>query len=120
MGISYQEPTTENTAYMDHVVAERAALIDGDAALAGTVTISAETDDLGGFEVDNFVEEHFDLFLRHLGKLSPEDQELLLAYYVVAKSQAQPASVLDTTQTLISTRIRRALHKFTAVICSAV
>ena len=49
--------------------------------------------------------------MRNLRYLSKEDQELLLGYYVLQKTQTSLALLHRSTQTLCSSRIRKAMEK---------
>jgi hypothetical protein len=102
----------ENTAYFEWITANRAVQADEQQALEGTLTISAETQgDLGEGDIGVFVHEDFPQFLRTLRFLSKEDQELLLSYYVLNKSQNSLAPIYRTTQTICSFRLREAVKR---------
>lgn len=102
----------ENSLFFEAVVAQRSVLLDEETALEGGATISLETQtDMAESDVLTYIEEHFGEFLRNLRYLSKEDQELLLSYYVLAKTQATLAVLHRSTQTLCSARIRKAMQK---------
>jgi hypothetical protein len=62
-------------------------------------------------DVLTYIEDNFPEFLATLRYLSKEDQELLLGYYVLAKTQTSLALLHRSTQTLCSARIRLAMQK---------
>jgi DNA-directed RNA polymerase specialized sigma24 family protein len=98
--------------FFEAVVAQRSVLLDDETALEGGATISLETQtDMAESDVLTYIEEHFGEFLKNLRYLSKEDQELLLSYYVLAKTQATLAILHRSTQTLCSARIRKAMQK---------
>lgn len=102
----------ENSLFFDAVVAQRSILLDDETALEGGTTISLETQtDMAESDVLTYIEDHFGEFLRNLRFLSKEDQELLLSYYVLAKTQVTLAVLHRSTQTLCSARIRMAMQK---------
>lgn len=87
-------------------------LLDDETALEGTTTVSLETQaDMAESDVLTYIEDHFSEFLQNLRYLSKEDQELLLGYYVLAKTQTSLALLHRSTQTLCSARIRLAMQK---------
>jgi hypothetical protein len=103
----------ETTLYFEAITAQRFLLVDELTALEGTATISIETQgDMGPQEADLpiYVEDNFPEFLRNLRYLSKEDQELLLAYCVLGKTQSQLGAIM-ATQTQCSTDIRMAMRK---------
>lgn len=62
-------------------------------------------------DVLTYIEDNFPEFLQTIRYLSKEDQELLLGYYVLAKTQTSLALLHRSTQTLCSARIRLAMQK---------
>jgi hypothetical protein len=111
----------ENSPYMDSVAGDRAVLAydhDEEAALAGAQLISAETDSDLQQEQDIFIfiSRNFAGFLRYLRNLSLRDQELLLAYYCLRKTQTQLAPIFKTSQTLCSAGMRAAVRAMCAYI----
>jgi hypothetical protein len=111
----------ENSPYMDSVAGDRAVLAydhDEEAALAGAQLISAETDSDLQQEQDIFIfiSRNFAGFLRYLRNLSLRDQELLLAYYCLRKTQTQLAPIFMTSQTLCSAGMRAAVRAMCAYI----
>jgi hypothetical protein len=90
----------------------RSMQLDPEEALAGATTISLETTP-GIEEIDVIacVENDFPAFLIALRCLSERDQDLLLGYYVLAKTQKQLGLILQSDQTRASQHIREALKK---------
>ena len=101
----------EDTAYFQSIVANRALLLDEQEALEGGVLVSIETAEDQAQEQDIWVwlQEHFEKFLRLLRHLSKEDQELLLSYYLLGKTQNTLATIHHSTQTVCSFKIRMAV-----------
>jgi hypothetical protein len=97
---------------MDAVTAQRALLLTEDQSLEGATTISLETQlDLSEDDILTYVEDNFTEFLRVIRYLSNEDQELLLSYYLLSKTQNTLAVIHRTTQTLCSLLIRKAVER---------
>src|ERR1700733_6088096 len=102
----------ENSVFFEAVVAQRSMLLDDETALEGCTTVSLETQsDMAESDVLTYIEGNFPEFIRNLRYLSKEDQELLLGYYVLAKTQATLAVLHRSTQTLCSARLRMAMQK---------
>lgn len=100
----------ENSPYMEAIIASRAMLLDDETALEGSALISLETsEDEQEASFYEFVREHFASFVRYLRRLDDEDQEMLLQYYVLGKTQDKLAKVYRTGQTVCSFRLRRAV-----------
>jgi hypothetical protein len=100
----------ENSAYMDAMVASRSVLLSDEEALAGGTTISCETtDEFGVDDIYVYCQEHFADWLRVIRVLSLEQQELLLSYYLLGKTQIVLSKLLQSTQTVMSFRIRMAV-----------
>ncbi len=108
----------ENSAYMDSVTAARSILLSEEDQLEGTTTISLETcEDLQQEEdVCTYIQENFGEFLKTLRYLKKEDQELLLSYYLLSKTQNTLALIHKSTQTVCSFRIRMAVKTLGAFI----
>lgn len=111
----------ENTPYADSIVAGRSvkAFEDNEqAALEGTTLLSAETEAGMGPEsgVLTYINDNFAQFLRYLRALAPRDQEKLLSYYCLGKTQTQLARVFRTTQTVASFQIRASVRCMAAII----
>ena len=100
----------ENSAYFDSIVATRAMLLDEDEALEGGTLISLESQaDLAEEDILTYIQENFAGFIRILRSLKKEDQELLLSYYLLSKTQNTLATIHKSTQTVCSFRIRMAV-----------
>jgi DNA-directed RNA polymerase specialized sigma24 family protein len=96
---------------MNSVTSARALLLGEEEALAGATTISLETQqDLQEDDVFTYIQENFVSFIRMLRYLSPEDQDMLLSYYLLGKTQTTLASIFRSTQTVCSFRIRMAVR----------
>jgi hypothetical protein len=105
-----------SSTYFDLVVATQSMAVEQQAALEGAATLSFETQDVTDGNVLTYIEDNFAEFLVNLRFLSKEDQELLLSYYILSKTQAALAILHRSTQSLCSLRIRRALQKMAAFI----
>jgi hypothetical protein len=100
----------ENSPYFESISANRALLLTEDEALEGCTTISLETcADLAEEDILSFINENFSQFLKTLRYLKKEDQELLLSYYTLSKTQNTLALIHKSTQTVCSFRIRMAV-----------
>jgi hypothetical protein len=100
----------EQTAYFDSITAARSMLLTDEEALAGGTTISMETQE--EFTEDDFYvycRERFPEWLKMLRSLPLEQQELILSYYLVGKTQSVLAKLWSSTQTVMSFRIRMAV-----------
>jgi hypothetical protein len=86
-------------------------LLDEEEALEGGVLVSIETAEDQQQEEDIWVwlQEHLEQFLRLLRHLPTEDQELLLSYYLLGKTQNTLATIHHSTQTVCSFKIRMAV-----------
>jgi len=106
---------------MESIAGDRAVLAyehDEEAALDGAQLISAETDPDIQREQDIFIfiNGNFAAFLNYVRNLSLRDQELLLAYYCLRKTQTQLAPMFKTSQTLCSAGMRAAVRAMCAYI----
>ena len=104
---------------MESIAGDRAVLAyenDEEGALDGAQLISAETDPDVQREQDIFIfiKGNFAAFLNYLRNLSLRDQELLLAYYCLRKTQLAP--MFKTSQTLCSAGMRAAVRAMCAYI----
>jgi hypothetical protein len=100
----------ENSAYFDSIVATRAMLLSDEDSLEGKTLISLESQsDLAEEDILTYVQENFAGFLTMLRSLKKEDQELLLSYYLLSKTQNTLATIHKSTQTVCSFRIRMAV-----------
>lgn len=108
----------ETTPYMDSVTAARSILLSEQDQLEGTTTISLETCEDLQQEADvlTYIQENFGEFLKTLRYLKKEDQELLLSYYLLSKTQNTLALIHKSTQTVCSFRIRMAVKTLCAFI----
>ena len=111
----------ENSAFMESIAGDRAVLAydhDEEAALDGAQLISAETDADLQQEQDIFIfiKGNFAAFLGYLRNLNLRDQELLLAYYCLRKTQTQLARIFKTSQTLCSAGTRATVRAMCAQI----
>jgi hypothetical protein len=97
---------------MESISAQRSMLLTEEEALAGNTTISLETQgDLAEDDILTYVQENFAKFLKMIRYLSKEDQELLLSYYMLSKTQNILAEIHKSTQTACSFYIRMAIKK---------
>jgi hypothetical protein len=103
---------SDNYCFFDNIINQRSILLDPETALEGATTLSLETQaDLTEGTILSYIEENFVEFLNNLRFLSKQDQELLLCYYIVAKTQKTLAIIHSSTQTLCSARLRMAMKK---------
>jgi DNA-directed RNA polymerase specialized sigma24 family protein len=85
-------------------------LLTEEESLEGGTTISLETQsDLQEDDVFTYIQENFPNFLKMLKYLSQEDQDMLLSYYLLGKTQTTLATIFKSTQTVCSFRIRMAI-----------
>jgi hypothetical protein len=92
-------------------------LLSEEQQLEGCTTISLETcGDLSEDDITSYIQENFAEFLRTLRYLKKEDQELLLSYYLLSKTQNTLALIHKSTQTVCSFRIRMAVKTLCAFI----
>jgi hypothetical protein len=100
----------ENSPYMESISASRAMLLSEEDALEGTTTISLETcADLAEEDISSFIADNFSAFIKTIRFLKKEDQELLLSYYLLSKTQNTLALIHKSTQTVCSFRLRMAV-----------
>jgi hypothetical protein len=100
----------ENSAYFESIVANRAMLLTEEEALEGAQLIGVESQaDLAEEDILTYIQSNFGNFLRILRSLKKEDQELLLSYYLLSKTQNTLATIHKSTQTVCSFRIRMAV-----------
>lgn len=79
-------------------------------SLEGNTTISQETvKDQQELKILAYLQENFESFIRVLRYLKKEDQEMLLSYYLLSKTQNTLALIHKSTQTVCSFRIRMAV-----------
>jgi hypothetical protein len=106
---------------MESIAGDRAVLAyvhDEKGALDGAQLISVETDPDLQREQDIFIfiNGNFAAFLGYLRNLSLRDQDLLLAYHCLRKTQTQLAPMFKTSQTLCSAGMRAAVRAMCAYI----
>jgi hypothetical protein len=109
----------ENSAYFIAVTGARALVTQSDSNDYDTSgdTLSLETqNDLMGESIYSYVWNNFPDFLTNIRHLSEEDQEFLLSYYILGKTQTSLAIVNKSTQTICSTKIRMAVKRLGAHI----
>ena len=96
---------------MNSVTSARSLLLTDEEALEGATTISLETQqDLQEDDIFTYIQENFTGFLKMLKYLSQEDQDMLLSYYLLGKTQTTLATIFKSTQTVCSFRIRMAVR----------
>lgn len=92
-------------------------LLSEDDQLEGMTCIGLETQaDLQEEDILTYVQQNFSSFLKTLRYLKKEDQELLLSYYLLSKTQNTLALIHKSTQTVCSFRIRMAVKTLCAFI----
>jgi len=101
----------ENTPYMESVSAIRSIAQfneDEQGALEGSQLLSMECGEEDEEETKAYVYlcENFSSFMRYLRYLSAENQEILLSYFMLGKTQTILATINQSTQTCTSSRIR--------------
>jgi len=111
----------EDTGFWDSITAKRAEIAFGDdeqACLEGSQLISIETQDDTGPEesVYAYVEVNFPAFLGHIRALSLQDQERVLSYYCLKKTQDHLATIFRSTQTVASFQLRAAVKCMVALV----
>lgn len=95
---------------MESITAARATALSIEEQLAGTGMLSVETqEEYSEDSFLNYCREHFAQWLRMVRTLPSEQQEMLLSYYLLGKTQSTLAVILSTTQTVCSFRIRMAI-----------
>jgi hypothetical protein len=101
----------EQTPYFDSITSARSMLLTEEQQLEGATTISMETTgDVTEESLRSYLEENFAQFLRHVRFLKPQDQELVLSYYILSKPQTLLGPLIaSSTQTVCSFRLRTAV-----------
>src|SRR5579863_8692967 len=109
---------SENTPYFDSITSARAMLLDEQEALEGNTLLSMESDPKmkEDQKILAYIQENFPMFLKFLRYLKKEDQELLLSYYLLSKTQNTLAIIHKSTQTVCSFRIRMAVKTLACFI----
>ena len=73
----------ETTPYFEMITADRSLRLTDEQALSGRGMLSIETqDECRGFDVLTYVETNFPAFVQRVRYVDPEDQAMVLAYYV--------------------------------------
>jgi hypothetical protein len=110
---------SENTPYFDAITSDRSIFHfkeDEEASLEGKQLISIESEGTAEEDFFVYVTENFSSFYRLIRYLKREDQDLLLAYYCLHKTQNQLGPVFGCTQTICSQRLRMAVRTLCAYI----
>jgi hypothetical protein len=106
-----------STRYFDTIIGERASRLSEEEALEGGATVSVETcTDLCEEDFHSAIRENFKDFMRGVRSLSAKDQELLLSYYVLGKTQMTLAVIDCVTQTVCSSLIRMAVKRLGSLV----
>jgi hypothetical protein len=85
--------------------------------LTADTCLSLETQaDMMAEHIGTYIRENFEDFIRHLRLLPPEDQEILLAYYLLNRPQWCIAKLYRSTQTVCSSKLRMAVKKLGSVV----
>ena len=78
----------------------------------GDHTLSLETQaDMVSQSTISYIQDNFGKFMEYLKFLSFEDQELLLSYYLLSKTQWSIARLHGSTQTICSFKLRLAMKR---------
>lgn len=101
---------SENTPYFESITAARSMKVGAEDFADATISLETQSD-LAKDSVGESIRDNFGRFLPFLRHLNPEDQELLMSYYLLSKPQWCLAKLYRSTQTLCSFRIRMALKK---------
>lgn len=101
----------ENSPYFESIVANRALRVDPE-DYQGDHTLSLETQaDIVSQSIISYIHDNFGKFMEFLKFLSFEDQELLLSYYLLGKTQWSIARLHGSTQTICSFKLRLAMKR---------
>ena len=96
---------------MNSVTSARSLLLTDEEALEGATTISLETQqDLQEDDIFTYIQENFTGFLKMLKYLSQEDQDMLLSYYLLGKTQTTLAAIFKAPRRYAAFRIRMAVR----------
>ena len=111
---------SENSPYFESIVAQRAMLLDPE-EYQGEHTLSLETQaDIVSQSIVGYIHDNFGKFMEYLKYLSFEDQELLLSYYLLGKTQWSIARLHGSTQTICSFKLRLAMKRLGTYILMGV
>jgi hypothetical protein len=106
-----------NDVWWSATLDKRAMLLDTGEALEGNTTISVETGETTNeTRAYQFITDNSAVFLRCLRSCRPEDQELVLSYYVLGVSQTHIGRIAHDSQTNISFRMRQAVKALCAML----
>ena len=87
----------------------------------GEHTLSLETQaDIIAQSIISYIQDNFGKFMEYLKFLSFEDQELLLSYYLLGKTQWSIARLHGSTQTICSFKLRLAMKRLGTYILMGV
>ncbi len=87
----------------------------------GEHTLSLETQaDIVSQSIVSYIHDNFGRFMEYLKFLSLEDQELLLSYYLLGKTQWSIARLHGSTQTICSFKLRLAMKRLGTYILMGV
>jgi hypothetical protein len=107
----------ETTPYFEAVCATRALMLSEEDSLAGSTTLSIETcNEFSEDNIEDFIESHVSSFLTYIRFLPKNEQDLLLDYYLLGRTQNGLALIYKTTQTVCSANLRRAVRALTAIL----
>jgi hypothetical protein len=97
--------------YMQGMIGKWARRLTPEEQLSGSGMTSIETcEDFEDTSEFVYVQENFAAFLHHLRSLNPRQQEMLLTYYCLGKSQGEMAKIFTSTQTVMSFQLRVAFQ----------
>lgn len=106
--------------YFESIVATRAMLLDPE-DYQGEHTLSLETQaDIVSQSIISYIHDNFGKFMEYIKFLSLEDQELLLSYYLLGKTQWSIARLHGSTQTICSFKLRLAMKRLGTYILMGV
>lgn len=113
-----QSTSSDPFFFMNTIIAARSLRLSEEEGLAGNTLVSAETDQdvIPEEEFGSWIHSNFETFIKFLRYLRPADQELLLSYYLLGKSQTQLGKIFDANQTMCSFKIRMAVKHFGAFL----
>jgi hypothetical protein len=99
-----------HTPFEEMITWDRAMQLTPEEALHGEVTVSLETQrERVKNDFDDVLRSNLPMMLKIIRNLSREDQEMLLSYHMLRKSQAAMARIYPRkTQTIASYQLRRA------------
>lgn len=111
---AHEDPDSPS-GYINRVSDKRALRLTEEQATAGNTLLSAECQpDLISDTIRECFEDNLAGFLCSLKNLPLPEQDMMVCYYLLQKSQTQVGKVFSITQTLCSQRIIRALRTIAA------